>query len=201
MELQSDLMKKNKAWAQSILDKDPEFFTRLSQGQAPQVLWIGCADSRVPATEILGCQPGDLFVHRNIANLVVEQDMNCLSVLEYAVEHLKVKHIIICGHTHCGGVKAAMEEKDYGLMNDWLKHIKEDYQKNKSEIDAIDDEHEKMLKMCEINVIKQVNNVSKTSIVQKAWKDSQELSVHGWLYQLDQGLIKDLEVTRSASLS
>jgi carbonic anhydrase len=189
------LIENNKKWVKEQTDKDPKFFTDLANGQTPEYLWIGCSDSRVPANEITGTKPGEVFVHRNIANMVVHIDMNLLSVLSYAVEVLKVKHIIVCGHYGCGGVIAAMGNKQYGLIDNWLRHIKDVYRFNALELDAIQDETERARRFVEVNVMEQVRDLSKTSIVQNAWNNDQPLHVHGWVYDLNDGLIKDLGVT------
>ena len=195
----SDFYKKildnNKLWVEKALAQDPNYFQDLAKGQTPPLLWIGCSDSRVPANEITGTKPGEVFVHRNIANMVVHIDMNLLSVLSYAVEVLKVKHIIVCGHYGCGGVIAAMGNKQYGLIDNWLRHIKDVYRFNALELDAIQDETERARRFVEVNVMEQVRDLSKTSIVQNAWNNDQPLHVHGWVYDLNDGLIKDLGVT------
>lgn len=189
------LIENNKRWVKEQTDKNPKFFTDLANGQTPEYLWIGCSDSRVPANEITGTKPGEVFVHRNIANMVVHSDMNLLSVLSYAVEVLKVKHIIVCGHYGCGGVIAAMGNKQYGLIDNWLRHIKDVYRFHHLELDAIKDETLRARKFVEVNVMEQVRDLSKTSIVQNAWNNDQPLHVHGWVYDLNDGLIKDLGVT------
>jgi carbonic anhydrase len=182
----------NLAWATSIKEKDPEFFARLSRQQAPQYLWIGCSDSRVPANQITNLQPGEVFVHRNIANVVVHTDLNCLSVIQFAVEVLKVKHIIICGHYGCGGIKAALESQEHGLIDNWLRHIKDVLRFNAGQFDGL--EHDgKLDLLCELNVKEQVTNVCNTTIVQDAWKQGEELSVHGWIYNIKNGILKDLD--------
>jgi len=193
----SDLLDKNKQWAADIEKNDPNFFAQLSSQQSPDYLWIGCSDSRVPANEIVGLLPGELFVHRNVANVVVHTDMNCLSVIEYAVEVLKVKHIIVCGHYGCGGVKASMEHSEHGLIDCWLRNIKDIYSRNSKEIDALATEEERVNLLCELNVSRQVKNVSYTTCVQKAWSNGQLLSIHGWVYGLKDGLLKDLGLSRS----
>ncbi|MEQ9467885.1 MAG: carbonic anhydrase [Ekhidna sp.] len=190
------LIKGNEKWIQEKLNLDPDFFKRLAKGQAPEFLWIGCSDSRVPANEITGTESGEIFVHRNIANQVVHSDTNMLSVLQYAVEYLHVKHIIVCGHYGCGGVKAAMDTTYVGLVGRWLAYIKDIYQNNIKTLDAISDPVEKEKKMVELNVIEQVHNLAKTSIVQKAWKN-RELEIHGWVYSLEDGKIIDLDVAYS----
>ncbi len=185
----------NKQWVQERLDQDPEYFKKLSLGQKPPILWIGCSDSRVPANEITGTQPGEIFVHRNIANMVIHTDMSMLSVLDYAVNVLKVKHIIVCGHYGCGGVIAAMDNQEVGLIDNWLRHIKDVYRLHKDELDAISDHEEKMRRMVEINVEEQVFDLVKTSIVQKAWRKEQPLYVHGLVYDVANGILKNLDVS------
>lgn len=189
------LLENNKAWATLKKNNDPEFFQELAKGQNPEYLWIGCSDSRVPANQITGTKPGELFVHRNIANMVVHTDMNLLSVLSYAVEVLKVKHIIVCGHYNCGGILAAMGNKQYGLIDNWLRHIKDVYRYHHEELDAIEDESRRVRRFVELNVIEQVHDLGKTSIVQNAWKNDQPLHIHGWVYDVADGVIKDLDVT------
>jgi carbonic anhydrase len=195
MEIYKSLLEGNKAWVKEKLEQDPQFFERLSQGQSPQILWIGCSDSRVPANEITRTQPGDIFVHRNIANLVVHSDMNLLSVLDYAVNHLKVKHVIVCGHYGCGGVKAALGNCQNGLVDNWLRHIKDVYRFHSEELDSITNEEERFNRFVELNVIEQVFDLVKTSIVQNAWQERNQPMVHGWVYSLKTGLIKDLGVS------
>jgi carbonic anhydrase len=185
------LLLENKGWAAEKLHDDPEFFSRLSQIQSPEFLWIGCSDSRVPANEITGTQPGEIFVHRNIANMVVHTDLNLLSVLQYAVEVLKVKHIIVCGHYGCGGVKAAMSQHSYGIINKWLRNIKDVYRYHREELDVLP-EDEKVDKLIELNVQEQVMNLAKTSIVQQSWKDNHYPHLHGWVYSIDNGIIKPI---------
>lgn len=187
------LLQGNKDWVSQKLNTDPTYFEELAKGQSPDYLWIGCSDSRVPDNEITNAKPGDIFVHRNIANLVVHTDINMLSVLQYAVEVLHVKHIIVCGHYGCGGVIAALDRKDNGLVNNWLRNIKEVYFRYKSEIDAIEDKQEKTDRLVELNVVQQVENLAKTSLVQKAWKN-RELEIHGWVFDIRTGKIKDLDV-------
>jgi carbonic anhydrase len=181
----------NLAWASAIKEKDPEFFTRLSKLQSPEYLWIGCSDSRVPANQITNLQPGEVFVHRNIANVVVHTDLNCLSVIQFAVEVLEVKHIIICGHYGCGGVKAAMTNEEHGLIDNWLRHIKDVIRFNADKFDGLGPD-EKLDLLCELNVKEQVTNICNTTIIQKAWKQGKELSVHGWIYSIENGILKDL---------
>jgi carbonic anhydrase len=187
------LIEGNKTWSQEKLKQDPDFFKNLSLGQNPEYLWIGCSDSRVPANEITNTKSGEIFVHRNIANIVVHTDMNLLSVLYYAVEVLHVKHVIVCGHYGCGGVIAAMNNKDNGFVNNWLRNIKEVYLKNIAELEAIENIRDRENRLVELNVIQQVHNLAKTKIVQQAWQ-RRELQVHGWVYGFADGLIKDLKV-------
>jgi carbonic anhydrase len=174
---------------------NPDYFEDLAAAQTPEFLWIGCSDSRVPANQVTGTKPGEIFVHRNIANMVIHSDMNMLSVLSYAVEVLKVKHIIVCGHYGCGGVLAAMGNKQFGLIDNWLRHIKDVYRYHHTELDAIEDIDQRGRRLVELNVIEQVNDLGKTSIVQNAWKNNQPLHIHGWVYDLKDGLINDLNVT------
>ncbi len=190
-----DLLEKNRQWVKEQLELDPNYFNNLSLGQNPEYLWIGCSDSRVPANQITGTKPGDIFVHRNIANMVVHSDMNMLSVLSYAVEVLQVKHIIVCGHYGCGGVVAAMENQQLGLIDNWLRHIKDVYRYHHVELDAIEDENERARRFVEVNVQEQVHDLGKTSIVQNAWRRNQPLHIHGWVYDINDGLINDLKVT------
>lgn len=189
------LLENNKAWATLKKNNDPVFFDELAQGQHPEYLWIGCSDSRVPANEVTGTKPGEIFEHRNIANMVVHSDMNLLSVLSYGVDVLKVKHIIVCGHYECGGVLAAMGHKQFGLIDNWLRHLKDVYRYHLHELDAIPDEALRARRFVELNVIEQVHDLGKTSIVQNAWKRDQALHIHGWVYDIKDGLIKDLGVT------
>ena len=199
MQLYKSLLEGNKTWVREKIEQDPEFFERLSKGQSPQVLWIGCSDSRVPANEITNTQPGDIFVHRNIANMVVHSDMNMLSVLDYAVNILKVKHVIVCGHYGCGGVKAAMDNKQYGLVDNWLRFIKDVYRMHSRELDAISDPEKRFDRFAEHNVIEQVFDLTKTTIIQNAWRERNEPKIHGWIYDLKTGLIKDLGVSFDSS--
>src|SRR5450631_1243115 len=185
------LFLRNKAWAKEEVENDPEFFKRLSSLQTPEFLWIGCSDSRVPADKITGTQPGEIFVHRNIANMVIHTDVNLLSVLDYAVNHLKVRHVIVCGHYGCGGIKAAMTNHDFKyVLNMWLRNIKDVYRLYDKELDAIKDEEARRDRLTELNVIEQVKHLAKTSIVQRAWKEDQRPQLHGWVYGLKDGLIK-----------
>ncbi|HUI29927.1 MAG TPA: carbonate dehydratase [Candidatus Acidoferrales bacterium] len=189
------LFENNKRWAERLKANDPEFFSRLANQQSPKYLWIGCSDSRVPATEVVDLLPGEIFVHRNIANLVVHTDFNCLSVIQFAVEILKVKDIIVCGHYGCGGVKAAMENSEQGLLSNWLQHIRDLYIQHGIELESRFDEKLRHNLLCELNVMEQVWNVSQTTFVQNAWKDKEELNVHGWIYGLSDGILKDLDIT------
>ncbi len=189
------LLDNNKVWVSKNLEKDPEFFNRLANGQQPPLLWIGCSDSRVPANEIIGAQPGEVFVHRNIANMVIHTDISMLSVLDYAVNVLNVKHIIVCGHYGCGGVQAAMGNKNIGLIDNWIRHIKDVYRHHATELNSIDGEKDRFNRFVELNVVEQVFDLAKTSIVQGTWKKNKELHIHGWVYDIADGLINDLEVT------
>ena len=191
MESYRKLLLENKAWAKEKLDLDPDFFTRQANIQVPEFLWIGCSDSRVPANEITNTEPGEIFVHRNIANLVVHTDLNMLSVLQYAVQILDVKHIIVCGHYGCGGVKAAVTHRELGLINKWLRNIKDVYRFHQEELEVLDDE-KRVDRLVELNVMEQVMNLAKTSIVQYAWAKRQRPTLHGWVYRLDDGILRDL---------
>ena len=197
----SDFYKKildnNKAWDETALEKDPNYFADLAKGQTPPLLWIGCSDSRVPANEIIGAKPGEVFVHRNIANMVVHSDMNMLSVLDYAVNVLKVKHVIVCGHYGCGGVKAAMGNQSIGIIDNWIRHIKDVYRLHHNYLDSIVKESDRFNAFVEINVKEQVYDLAKTSIVQSAWKSGQDLTLHGWVYGLNSGFVTDLDVNFS----
>ncbi|MEQ9146565.1 MAG: carbonate dehydratase [Parvibaculaceae bacterium] len=188
------LFERNKAWAEKIKEINPDYFEKLSHQQTPEFLWIGCADSRVPANQIVDLPPGEVFVHRNIANVVVHSDLNCLSVIQYAVEVLKVKHIIVCGHYGCGGVAAAVEDEAHGLIDNWLQHIRDVYRIYESELDGMTDDHAKLNRLCELNVIEQTRNVCDTTIVKSAWQSGADLSVHGIVYSLQNGILKDLIV-------
>jgi carbonic anhydrase len=199
MRVLKPLFEKNRQWASKIKESDPDFFTRLSKQQSPEYLWIGCSDSRVPANQIVDLAPGEIFVHRNIANLVIHTDLNCLSVIQYAVEVLRVKHIIVCGHYGCSGVKAAVDNREHGLIDNWLRNIKDVYRLHQGKIDSLQNEQDKLNLLCELNVAEQVANVCHTSIVQSAWKAGQELTVHGWAYSIEDGILKDLNVCVSNS--
>lgn len=198
-----DLFDNNEAWAASMIKRDAGFFARLSRQQFPQYLWIGCADSRVPANEIVGLLPGELFVHRNVANMVLHTDLNCLSVIQYAVDVLKVRHIIVSGHYGCGGVQAAVRNDKLGLIDNWLRHVQDIQQKHTALLRAIGDQGDLVNRMCELNVIEQVINVSKTTIVQDAWARGQRLTVHGWIYGVADGRLRDLglSVTQDTDIS
>jgi carbonic anhydrase len=191
------LFSKNRAWAAEQTRADPEFFLRLSRQQAPQYLWIGCSDSRVPANEIVGMAPGEMFVHRNIANVVVHADLNCLSTIQYAVEALRVRHIIVCGHYGCGGVFAALRDDRLGLSDNWLRHVQEVFWKHQAEIEALPTEALRHKRLCELNVIEQVVNVSRTTVVHEAWARGQPLEVHGVIYDVADGLLRDLHIRTS----
>ncbi len=189
------LFDRNRDWAAKMKERDPEFFARLSKQQAPQYLWIGCSDSRVPATEIVDLLPGEIFVHRNIANLVVHSDLNSLSVIQFAVEVLEVKNIIVCGHYGCGGVKAAMGDEKHGMMDNWVQYIRDIYRHHQIVLKAQPDEPARYNLLCELNVMEQVWNVCQTTFVQNAWDTGRELNVHGWIYDIGDGILKDLDVT------
>jgi carbonic anhydrase len=193
----AELFAKNRQWAESILAEDSQFFQRLAHQQNPEYLWIGCSDSRVPANEILGMLPGDIFVHRNIANLVVHTDLNCLSVIQFAVDVLKVRHIFVTGHYDCGGVKAAVDRRKLGLADNWLRHVQDVQQKHEEHLQLLDNEKDLQDRMCELNVIEQVQNVCQTTVVQDAWQRGQSLSVHGFVYSIHDGLLRDLHISVS----
>lgn len=193
-DLYKHIFENNKNWVREKTDLDPQYFHRLAQGQNPPILWIGCSDSRVPANEITGTQPGEIFVHRNIANMVIHTDMSMLSVLDYAVNVLKVKHVIVCGHYGCGGVNAALENKHFGLIDNWLRHIKDVYRLHKAEIDSIHNKEEKSRRFVELNVEEQVFDLAKTSIIQNAWANNQFLQLHGIVYDVANGVLKDLNI-------
>jgi carbonic anhydrase len=192
MQSLSNLFANNRAWASEITRQDPAFFERLSQQQSPQYLWIGCSDSRVPANQIVGLLPGEMFVHRNVANVVVHADLNCLSTIQFAVEILKVAHIIVCGHYGCGGVLAALRDQKLGLVDNWLRHVQDVRLKNLAQLESLKSEAEQHHRLCELNVVEQVVNVSQTTVVRDAWGRGQPLAVHGWIYDLRDGLLRDL---------
>lgn len=192
------LFENNRAWAQRITAEDPDFFSRLAQQQQPEYLWIGCSDARVPANDIVGLLPGELFVHRNVANVVVHTDLNCLSVVQFAVDVLKVKHIIICGHYGCGGVNAVVQRREMGLIDNWLRHVEDVYLRYRDVLEAIPDMTARVDRLCEYNVLEQVENLCRTTIVQTAWKNGQKLAVHGWVYRVDDGILRDLDICINA---
>jgi carbonic anhydrase len=198
MRLLNHLFDSNRAWAAEVTRQDPDFFSRLSQQQTPQYLWIGCSDSRVPANQIVGMQPGEMFVHRNVANVVVHADLNCLSVMQFAVDVLRVDHIIVCGHYGCGGVLAALRDDKIGLCDNWLRHVQDVRWKHQAELAAIDSEAQRHNRLCELNVIEQVVNVSQTTVVQDAWARGHAVTVHGWVYDIRDGLLRDLGATATA---
>ncbi len=192
MRILSHLFDKNRAWAEAMTRNDPDFFVRLAGQQAPQYLWIGCSDSRVPANQIVGLAPGEMFVHRNVANTVVHTDLNCLSAIQFAVEVLRVGHIIVCGHYGCGGVLAALRNTKLGLIDNWLRHVQDVYAKHRAQVEALATEAQRHERLCELNVIEQVVHVCDTTVVREAWARGQVLAVHGWIYGLRDGLLKDL---------
>ena len=189
------LLEQNRTWAESITANDPEFFLNLAKQQTPKFMWIGCSDSRVPSTQLVGMVPGEMFVHRNVANVVDHTDFNCLSVMQYAVDVLKVDHIIVCGHHSCGGVKAAMDNLQLGLIDNWLRHVQDVLHEHEELLSKIKDDNERLDRLCELNVIEQVLNVGRTTIVQSAWQRGQELAIHGWIYGLEDGLLRDLGIS------
>ncbi len=195
----TQLFENNRQWATQITQSNPEFFKKLAEQQSPEYLWIGCSDSRVPANEIVGLLPGELFVHRNVANLVIHSDMNCLSVIQYAVEVLQVKHIIVCGHYGCGGIRAAIENSPHGLLSNWLSHVRDTYRRRSDKIMYTTDANQRLDRLCELNVIEQVVNVCNTTIVQSAWNKRQQLSIHGWIYGILDGLLNDLGICISST--
>jgi carbonic anhydrase len=194
MRVLGKLFENNRKWAAEMVRQDPDFFTRLASQQAPQYLWIGCSDSRVPANQIVDLAPGEMFVHRNVANVVVHADLNCLSAIQFAVEVVKVRHIIVCGHYGCGGVLAALRDDKFGLVDNWLRHVQDVRSKHQPELDALSNETDRHRRLCELNVIEQVMNVSRTTVVRDAWARGQSLTVHGWVYDLSDGLLRDLDV-------
>lgn len=188
------LFEQNRAWAEKILSHDPDFFRKLTRQQSPSYLWIGCSDSRVPANQIVDMLPGELFVHRNVANLVVHTDLNCLSTMQYAVDVLKVQHIIVCGHYGCAGVRAALRDDRLGLVDNWLRHVRDVVQKHEARLAMVGEEDQRWDRLCELNVIEQVLNVCQTTVVRDAWQRGQSLTVHGWIYRVQDGLLRDLNV-------
>jgi len=195
----NSLLEKNRRWAEEVHRRDPDFFSKLSRQQAPEYLWIGCSDSRVPANEICGLLPGEIFVHRNVANIVVHSDLNCLSVMQYAVDVLKIKHIIVCGHYGCGGVRAALDGKKLGLIDNWLRHVQDVTNKYAHHLSCISDDSARVDRLCELNVIEQVLNAAATTVVQNAWDRGQTLSIHGWVYGLRDGLVRHLGISLSST--
>ena len=193
-----NLFSNNRAWAQRIAQHDPEFFSKLLRQQNPDYLWIGCSDSRVPANEIVGLLPGELFVHRNVANVVVHTDLNCLSVLQYAVDVLNVDHVIVCGHYGCGGIQAALQDRRLGLIDNWLRHVQDVMNKHREKLARLPGEEKRFQRLCELNVIEQVLNVCQTTIVQNAWERGEKLAVHGWIYAISDGLLRDLSICVSS---
>jgi carbonic anhydrase len=189
-----ELLANNRAWADEVTRQDPEFFTRLARQQAPQYLWIGCSDSRVPANQICGLLPGEMFVHRNVANVVVHTDLNCLSTIQFAVDVLRVQHIIVCGHYGCGGVLAALRDEKLGLIDNWLRHVQDVRSRHRDELESLADEVERHNRLCELNVLEQVLNVSKTTVVRDAWARGQSVAVHGWVYDIKDGIVRALDV-------
>jgi carbonic anhydrase len=188
------LLDSNKQWAQRIKNDDPSFFSKLTNQQTPRYLWIGCADSRVPCTQLVDVLPGDMFVHRNVANLVIHTDFNCLSVMQYAIDVLKVEHIIVCGHYRCGGIQAAMQQKSFGLVDNWLRHVQDIIAKHQRYLDTFPIEQERLDQLCELNVMEQVFNVCENTLVRHAWQRGQKLTVHGWIYGVEDGLLRDLDL-------
>lgn len=186
------LLERNRSWARQVTQSDPSFFARLAQQQAPRYLWIGCSDSRVPANQILGLPPGDIFVHRNVANVVVHTDLNCLSVLQYAIDVLQIRHIIVCGHYGCGGVNAALHDRKLGLIDNWLRHVQDVRNRNRDELGRLKDDHQRLMRLCELNVLSQAINVAETTLMHDAWARGQEISVHSLIYGLDNGILRDL---------
>jgi len=192
------LLDNNRAWAERIHQQDPEFFSKLAAQQGPEYLWIGCSDSRVPANQIVGLLPGEVFVHRNVANVVVHADLNCLSVLQFAVDVLKIRHVIVCGHYGCGGVRAAYQDDRMGLVDNWLRHVQDVAQKHRAALDQAGSVDDQVNRLCELNVLEQVANVCQTTVIQDAWARGQDVTVHGWIYALADGLIRDLNVNSSS---
>jgi carbonic anhydrase len=193
------LLDSNKQWAQRIKNDDPSFFSKLTNQQTPRYLWIGCADSRVPCTQLVDVLPGDMFVHRNVANLVIHTDFNCLSVMQYAIDVLKVEHIIVCGHYRCGGIQAAMQQNSFGLVDNWLRHVQDIIAKHQRYLDTFPIEQERLDQLCELNVMEQVFNVCENTLVRHAWQRGQKLTVHGWIYGVEDGLLRDLDLSLSST--
>jgi carbonic anhydrase len=189
------LFDNNRAWAADMTRQDPDFFRRLSTQQSPHYLWIGCSDSRVPANQVVGLVPGEMFVHRNVANVVVHTDLNCLSAIQFAVDVLCIEHVIVCGHYSCGGILAALQNNKLGLIENWLRHVQDVREKHRAELDALETEEKQHDRLCELNVVEQVTNLSRTTVVRDAWSRGQALTVHGWIYALSDGLLRDLDVS------
>jgi carbonic anhydrase len=189
------LFENNRNWAANMTRQDPDFFRRLSTQQSPHYLWIGCSDSRVPANQVVGLVPGEMFVHRNVANVVVHTDLNCLSAIQFAVDVLRIEHIIVCGHYSCGGILAALQDNKLGLIENWLRHVQDVRAKHRAQLDALETEEKQHDRLCELNVIEQVTNLSRTTVVRDAWSRGQALTVHGWIYDLSDGLLRDLDVS------
>lgn len=194
----TQLFENNRSWAAEVTRQDPDFFRRLATQQSPLYLWIGCSDSRVPANQIVGLAPGQMFVHRNVANVVAHTDLNCLSAIQFAVEMLRIEHIIVCGHYHCGGILAALQDNKLGLIDNWLRHVQDVRTRHRAELDALETEEQQHDRLCELNVIEQVTNVSQTTVVRDAWSRGHALAVHGWIYDLADGLLRDLDLTVSS---
>ncbi len=194
MRLLHDLFESNRAWAAEVARRDPDFFGRLSRQQRPRYLWIGCSDSRVPANQIVGLLPGEMFVHRNVANVVAHSDLNCLSAVQFAVDVLRVEHVIVCGHYGCGGVLAALRREKHGLVDNWLRHVEDVHARHRAQVDALGEEPRRHARLCELNVLEQVVNVSETTVVRDAWARGQKLAVHGWIYDVADGLLRDLGI-------
>ncbi len=194
MKILKELFENNRLWSEKISLEDPNFFENLAESQKPKYLWIGCSDSRVPANQVVGLRPGQIFVHRNVGNLVIHTDLNCLSVIQYAVEVLKLEHIIVCGHTSCGGIRAAIENRELGLIDNWLRHVRDIHDKHRDTLDHIANPQDRIDMLAQLNVVEQVYNVSHTTIVQRAWERGQKLAVHGWIYKVEDGSLKDLNL-------
>ena len=194
----TQLFENNRSWAAEVTRQDPDFFRRLATQQSPLYLWIGCSDSRVPANQIVGLAPGQMFVHRNVANVVAHTDLNCLSAIQFAVEMLRIEHIIVCGHYHCGGILAALQDNKLGLIDNWLRHVQDVRTRHRAELNALETEEQQHDRLCELNVIEQVTNVSQTTVVRDAWSRGHALAVHGWIYDLADGLLRDLDLTVSS---
>lgn len=199
MTFKDDVFRDNRAWADRMQRESPDFFRRLSAQQAPEILWIGCSDSRVPANEITGMMPGEIFVHRNIANLVLHTDINCQSVIQFAINELEVQHVVVCGHYGCGGVKAALKPEDSGLIHHWLRHIKDLFITHRKELERMENREDRLDRLCELNVIAQVHNLAHSSTIQNAWSRGQTVDLHGWIYRIENGRLADLSVDISSA--